>query len=206
MEEEANAGIPLRASDGSLKALMPSVVEDETLVNNEYLENYVDDLTGVAYGIAPLDADTLLPEANLPSVPKTKLPEGMMTYKGNDWDASDGFPEDADPTYTPATGDYWECGTGGTIDGIVYRVGDIIVYTGSAWKKQGGSSGAPLSDNEPLMDSYNPSAGTGVEAARWDHKHPFPDANFIVTCNTAAGSGTRLLSFPNVIQALFIQI
>ena len=206
VEEEANAGIPLRASDGSLKALMPSTVENETLVNNEYLEDYVDDLTGVAYGIAPLDANTLLPEANLPSVPKTKLPEGMMTYKGNDWDASDGFPEDADPTYTPATGDYWECGTGGTIDGIVYRVGDIIVYTGSAWKKQGGSSGAPLSDNEPLMDSYNPSAGTGVEAARWDHKHPFPDANFIVTCNTAAGSSTRLLSFKRYTGALYTDL
>ena len=206
VEKEANAGIPLRASDGSLKALMPSTVEDETLVNNEYLEDYVDDLTGVAYGIAPLDADTLLPEANLPSVPKSKLPEGMMTYKGNDWDASDGFPEDADPTYTPATGDYWECGTGGTIDGIVYRVGDIIVYTGSAWKKQGGSNGAPLSDNEPLMDSYNPSAGTGVEAARWDHKHPFPDANFIVTCSSAAGSGTRLLSFKRYTGALYTDL
>lgn len=206
VEEEANAGIPLRASDGSLKALMPSTVEDETLVNNEYLEDYVDDLTGAAYGIAPLDGNTLLPEANLPSVPKTKLPEGMMTYKGNDWDASDGFPEDADPTYTPATGDYWECGTGGTIDGVVYRVGDIIVYTGSAWKKQGGSSGAPLSDNEPLMDSYNPSAGTGVEAARWDHRHPFPDANFIVTCNTAAGSGSRLLSFKRYTGALYTDL
>jgi hypothetical protein len=130
----------------------------------------------------------------------------MMTYKGNDWDASDGFPEDADPTYTPATGDYWECGAGGTIDGVVYRVGDIIVYTGSAWKKQGGSSGAPLSDNEPLMDSYNPSAGTGVEAARWDHKHPFPDANFIVTCNSAAGSGTRLLSFKRYTGALYTDL
>ena len=208
IEEDANANesIPLRASDGSLKALMPSTVEDETLVNNEYLEDYVDDLTGAAYGIAPLDGNTLLPEANLPSVPKTKLPEGMMTYKGNDWDASDGFPEDADPTYTPATGDYWECGTGGTIDGVVYRVGDIIVYTGSAWKKQGGSSGAPLSDNEPLMDGYNPSAGDGVEAARWNHRHPFPDANFIVTCNTAAGSGTRLLSFKRYTGALYTDL
>lgn len=208
VEEDANANesIPLRASDGSLKALMPSTVEDETLVNNEYLEDYVDDLKGAASGLAPLDANTLLPEANLPSVPKTKLPEGMMTYKGNDWDASDGFPEDADPTYTPATGDYWECGTGGTIDGVVYRVGDIIVYTGSAWKKQGGSSGAPLSDNEPLMDSYNPSAGTGGEAARWDHKHPFPDANFIVTCNSAAGSGTRLLSFKRYTGALYTDL
>ena len=208
VEEEASASesIPLRASDGSLKALMPSTVEDETLVNNEYLEDYVDDLKGAASGLAPLDSNTLLPEANLPSVPKTKLPEGMMTYKGNDWDASDGFPEDADPTYTPATGDYWECGAGGTIDGVVYRVGDIIVYTGSAWKKQGGSSGAPLSDNEPLMDSYNPSAGTGVEAARWDHKHPFPDANFIVTCSSAAGSGTRLLSFKRYTGALYTDL
>ena len=206
VEEDANVGIPLRASDGSLKALMPSTVEDETLVNNEYLEGYVDDLKGAASGLAPLDSNTLLPEANLPSVPKEKLPEGMMTYKGNDWDASDGFPEDADPTYTPETGDYWECGTGGTIDGVVYRVGDIIVYTGSAWKKQGGSSGAPLSDNEPLMDGYNPSAGDGVEAARWNHRHPFPDANFIVTCNTAAGSGSRLLSFKRYTGALYTDL
>ena len=183
VEEEANANesIPLRASDGSLKALMPSTVEDETLINNEYLEDYVDDLTGAAYGIAPLDGDTLLPEANLPSVPKTKLPEGMMTYKGNDWDASDGFPEDADPTYTPATGDYWECGAGGTIDGVVYRVGDIIVYTGSAWKKQGGSSGAPLSDNTPSGFGIA-SAGVSDEASRSDHVHPIPTFESIISC------------------------
>lgn len=192
VEEEANAGIPLRASDGSLKALMPSTVEDETLVNNEYLEDYVDDLTGVAYGIAPLDGDTLLPEANLPSVPKTKLPEGMMTYKGNDWDASDGFPEDADPTYTPATGDYWECGTGGTIDGIVYRVGDIIVYTGSAWKKQGGSSGAPLSDNTPYPFTLGYAAhGTSNEASRADHMHRMPEFGLVNICETAVGSADR---------------
>lgn len=198
VEEEASASesIPLRASDGSLKALMPSTVEDETLVNNEYLEDYVDDLTGAAYGIAPLDGDTLLPEANLPSVPKTKLPEGMMTYKGNDWDASDGFPEDADPTYTPATGDYWECGTGGTIDGVVYRVGDIIVYTGSAWKKQGGSSGAPLSDLLPSpCVSLSGIAGIGDEAARYDHKHPIPRTDCTVICTTATGSADRMAVF-----------
>lgn len=196
-DASANESIPLRASDGSLKALMPSTVEDETLVNNEYLEDYVNDLTGAAYGIAPLDGNTLLPEANLPSVPKTKLPEGMMTYKGNDWDASDGFPEDADPTYTPATGDYWECGTGGTIDGIVYRVGDIIVYTGSAWKKQGGSSGAPLSDNTP-KGFGTASAGVSGEASRSDHVHPIPSFGNIVVCSTPVGSAGRTLVIPNL--------
>ena len=199
VEEDANANesIPLRASDGSLKALMPSTVEDETVVNNEYLEDYVDDLKGAANGIAPLDSSSLLPTTNLPSVPKAKLPEGMMTYKGNDWDASDGFPEDADPSYTPATGDYWECGTGGTIDGVVYRVGDIIVYTGSEWKKQGGSSGAPLSDNTPVGFG-TASAGVSGEASRSDHVHPIPSFGNIVVCSTAIGSAARTLVIPNL--------
>ena len=196
VEEDANANesIPLRASDGSLKALMPSTVEDETVVNNEYLEDYVDDLKGAANGIAPLDSSSLLPTTNLPSVPKAKLPEGMMTYKGNDWDASDGFPEDADPSYTPAKGDYWECGTGGTIDGVVYRVGDIIVYTGSEWKKQGGSSGAPLSDNTPYSFPLGYAApGTANEASRADHMHRMPEFALVNICGTAVGSTDRVV-------------
>lgn len=199
VEEDANANesIPLRASDGSLKALMPSTVEDETVVNNEYLEDYVDDLKGAASGLAPLDSSSLLPTTNLPTIPSDKLPSGTMSYKGNDWDASDGFPEDADPSYTPVTGDYWECGTGGTIDGVVYRVGDVIVYTGSEWKKQGGSSGAPLSDNTP-KGFGTASAGVSGEASRSDHVHPIPSFGNIVVCSTAVGSAGRTLVIPNL--------
>lgn len=197
-EANANASIPLRGADGSLEALMPSVPGSTNVVNKAYLEGEI------GTSIAPLDSSAKLPTANLPSeipsanlpdIPQSKLPEGTMTYKGDNWDASDGFPEDADPTYTPATGDYWECGTGGTIDGVVYRVGDIIVYTGSEWKKQGGSSGAPLSDNTPKGLNANANPGMGIEAARWDHTHPFTDMNRIDVCDTLMGSANRELRF-----------
>jgi len=201
VEETANtnASIPLRGADGSLEALMPSVPGNANVINKAYLEGEI------GTSIAPLDSSAKLPTANLPSeipatnlpdIPQSKLPEGSMTYKGNDWDASDGFPEDADPSYTPVTGDYWECGTGGTIDGTVYRVGDIIVYTGSEWKKQGGSSGAPLSDNTPYpCVSTTGVAGTGDEAARYDHKHPIPLTNCTVICTTATGTAARMGNF-----------
>ena len=194
----ANASIPLRGADGSLEALMPSVPGNANVINKAYLEGEI------GTSIAPLDSSAKLPTANLPSeipsanlpdIPQSKLPEGSMTYKGNDWDASDGFPEDADPSYTPVTGDYWECGTGGTIDGVVYRVGDIIVYTGSAWKKQGGSNGAPLSDQTPQGAMPNASAGIGVEAARNDHRHPLSDLERMVICETLTGSSNREIRF-----------
>ena len=199
-EANANASIPLRGADGSLEALMPSVPGNTNVINKAYLEGEI------GTSIAPLDSSAKLPTANLPSeipsanlpdIPQSKLPEGVMTYKGNDWDASDGFPEDADPTYIPATGDYWECGTGGTIDGVVYRVGDIIVYTGSEWKKQGGSSGAPLSDNTP-SGFGTASAGVSGEASRSDHVHPIPSFGNIVVCSTAVGSAGRTLVIPNL--------
>ena len=195
----ANASIPLRGADGSLEALMPSVPGNANVINKAYLEGEI------GTSIAPLDSSAKLPTANLPSeipsanlpdIPQSKLPEGSMTYKGNDWDASDGFPEDADPSYTPVTGDYWECGTGGTIDGVVYRVGDIIVYTGSAWKKQGGSSGAPLSDNTP-EGFGTASAGVSGEASRSDHVHPIPTFGNVIVCTTEMGYAYREITIPN---------
>ena len=195
----ANASIPLRGADGSLEALMPSVPGNANVINKAYLEGEI------GTSIAPLDSSAKLPTANLPSeipsanlpdIPQSKLPEGTMTYKGNDWDASDGFPEDADPSYTPVTGDYWECGTGGTIDGVVYRVGDIIVYTGSEWKKQGGSNGAPLSDNTP-EGFGTASAGVSGEASRSDHVHPIPTFGNVIVCSTEMGYAGREITIPN---------
>lgn len=195
-EANANASIPLRGADGSLTALMPSVPGNSNVINKAYLEGEI------GTSIAPLDSSAKLPTANLPSeipsanlpdIPQSKLPEGTMTYKGDNWDASDGFPEDADPTYTPATGDYWECETGGTIDGTVYRVGDIIVYTGSEWKKQGGSNGAPLSDNTP-SGFGTASSGVSGEASRSDHVHPTPATILSDKCLTGASLSSRYIT------------
>ena len=122
-DANANTSVALRGSDGSLKALMPSTVDNTNVINKAYLESQ----KGSANGIAPLD--------NNGRIPVDYLPESSIVFRGG-WDASQGYPETQDPTYTPETGDYWLCTTAGTIDGVVFYVNDGILWNGSSWTRK----------------------------------------------------------------------
>lgn len=72
---------------------------------------------------------------------------GAIRFKGT-WNASVGtFPS------SPATGDLWQVSVQGTISSVIYRVGDQIFYTGSAWDKI---------DNSEFVVSVNTRTGAVV--------------------------------------------
>lgn len=81
-------------------------------------------------------------------------------YKGA-WDASGGvMPAD------PAVGNMWLCSTGGTVGGVAYLAGDLILYTGTAWLRRpyafpGVYPGAALSLNNGLT-------GGSAATIAWD--------------------------------------
>jgi hypothetical protein len=90
----------------------------------------LDDLLGVANGIATLDNDGL--------VPVTQLPFSAIAYQGA-WNALTNNPSLADGSGT--AGDFYFVSVAGTQDlgsgNITFGVGDMVVYNGSVWQKVG---------------------------------------------------------------------
>lgn len=90
------------------------------------------DEKGAVNGIATLDA---MGELTASQVPSYLL--GSLNYQGT-WDASGGVPPYvADPANK---GYYFIISVGGTIGGVVYFVGDMIVSTGAIWQRIEGSA------------------------------------------------------------------
>lgn len=103
--------------------------EDRITVNESEIQD-IEDSVGAANGIAPLDANSEVPLANLPQ----SVQDGLSP-QGN-WDASTNTPDLV--TATPNAGEYWIVNVAGTtnLGGITdWGLNDWAVYTVSGWAK-----------------------------------------------------------------------
>lgn len=104
--------IPIADGSGSLDSWV-SLSDKEDVANK-----------GQASGYASLDANAKVP---IEQIPATVV--GSLQYQGA-YDCSlETYPSD------PESGDYYVASVEGTIDTILYRVGDWLVYNGSTWDK-----------------------------------------------------------------------
>lgn len=118
-------------------------VKDTELATKEYSDGKFIPLVekATANGVATLDANG--------HVPVEQMPTQALIYKGS-WDASSGtFP--TQDTYI--LGDFYIVSTEGTIDGIIYREGDWIIWDGIQWT---------LSRNTNAVASVNEMTGAVV--------------------------------------------
>lgn len=132
--------------------------KDTELATKEYTDTFIPLIEkAAANGVATLDANG--------HVPVDQMPTQALIYKGS-WDASSGtFP--TQDTYT--LGDFYIVSTEGTIDGIIYRVGDWIIWDGTQWTLSrntnavasvNGMTGAVVLDGSNIQATYNAETGT----------------------------------------------
>jgi hypothetical protein len=89
---------------------------------------------GAANGVATLGTDGKVPSAQLPTL--------GSSYKGT-WNAATNTPYIVDGVGT--AGDYYLVSTGGTWNGIVFVVGNTVIYSGTIWQRAGGGTGTVTS-------------------------------------------------------------
>lgn len=133
--------------------------KDTELATKDYADDKFIPLIekAAANGVATLDANG--------HVPVDQMPTQALIYKGS-WDASTGtFP--TQDTYT--LGDFYIVSTEGTINEVVYRVGDWIIWDGTQWTisrntnavaSVNGMTGAVVLDGSNIQATYNAETGT----------------------------------------------
>lgn len=103
--------------------------------------NVLSSAVGAANGVAPLDAGSKVPAANLPST--------LMNYRGA-WNASTNSPTLADGTGT--NGDVWRASVAGTQNlgsgSQTWAAGDFAIYNGSIWQH------SPAADGVSSVNGY----------------------------------------------------
>lgn len=177
---------------------LAEVKADTDIASAISLKHAIQDLSGLqvttakgsANGYAPLDASSKVPVANLPDVIL-----GSVNYHGA-FSAAGGI----DPTVSPTAlkGDYFVISVGGTINAVVYLIGDWIIYSGSVWERVdnsdkvssvNGAQGAVVLNQDNIGDgtTYKQYSNTdktklaGIEASANNYTHPGNHAPSIIT-------------------------
>lgn len=140
-------------------------VKDTEMATKEYSDTFIPLIEkAVANGVATLDANG--------HVPVDQMPTQALIFKGS-WDASTGtFP--TQDTYT--LGDFYIVSTEGTINEVVYRVGDWIIWDGTQWTisrntnavaSVNGMTGAVMlyASNLPVEEGDNTSTKDYIDSA-----------------------------------------
>ncbi len=129
----------------SISPVLPTPATTDSSTNGAttaFVGAYVTSLKGAASGLCPLDANQLVPIANLPASVK-----GAMNYAGS-WNANTNSPALSSGTGTK--GNVYKVTTAGTttLDGISqWNVGDQAVFNGTVWDKWDGVATEVLSVN-----------------------------------------------------------
>lgn len=133
-------------------------VKDTELATKEYSDGKFIPLVekATANGVATLDANG--------HVPIEQMPTQALIFKGF-WDASTG----TFPAAGTVSGDFYIVSTEGTIDGIIYREGDWIIWDGTQWTLSrntnavasvNGMTGAVVLDGTNIQAIFRAETGT----------------------------------------------
>lgn len=106
-------GEPTLDLDGYVQA------KDHTTEVQDYV--ITEDQKGTMNGVCPLNAYIKVPTANIPAF--------VWGNYQDTWDASGA----TYPAGTYEAGDYFVCSVAGTVEGVAYAIGDILIWDGENW-------------------------------------------------------------------------